>query len=342
MKVFLHGQHGNPHKNKSLTTFNMNHLINFSPGSSRLFLEMPHSGQVGIQTLEGVPTTLASRLNRTSEAVRATLVFGCDLAVPTMTDFSARQKDPRLTTLSNDLSRVFTDSNRDKRTDVSGRILKGRDRNVFPNGVVWARTVPRGLDFQQSPELIQVAARTQFEDIFKEPLSDEEFDTLMSQIYDPYHAHIRQAHETIRSNHGEVVHLSLHTFPPVLGTVVDGAYCLGDVAQRGQFDLKRGTFPDLLLIHNGFKAADRKYIEVVRRHFEEAGLIVQDGEGPFLGNNGVTGIYGDPKNGVHVIGIEHIPHGIETHRHRSSMDFDAVTATKHQAMYSGLFEELAR
>ncbi len=319
----------------------MNHLINFSPGSSRLFLEMPHSGQVGIQSFEGVPAALASRLNAASDAVRATLVFGCDLAVPTMTDFAARQQDPRLTTLSNDLSRIYTDPNRDKRTDVSGRILADRDRSAFPNGVVWARTVPRGLDFQQSPKAIQEAARSQFEDIFQEPLSVEEFDALMAELYDPYHAHIRQAHEAIRDNHGEVVHLSLHTFPPVLGTAVDGGYCLGEMAQRGRLDLKQGTFPDLLLIHNGFKAADRRYVEVVRRHFEAAGLIVQDGEGPFLGNNGVTGIYGDPANGVHVIGIEHIPHGIETGRHRNSMNFDEDAAQKHQGMYSALFEELS-
>jgi N-formylglutamate amidohydrolase len=302
---------------------------------------MPHSGRKGIESLEGVPAALAQRL-RTSEAVRTSLVFGCDLAVPTMTDFDARRSDPSLTTLSNELSRIYTDANRDKKTDISGRICEGRDPNAFPNGVVWARTVPRGLDFNQSPEEIAVAARSQFEDIFNAPLSPEEFAALMGEVYDPYHAHIQQAHREIREQHGEVVHLSLHTFPPVLGTAVDGGYCLGKPAQRGPLDLKAGTFPDLLLIHNNFNAAGREKVEVVRRHFEKAGLIVQDGFGPFLGNNGVTGIYGDPANGVHVIGIEHIPHGIETGRHVGSMAFDEDAASKHQAMYNGLFEELAR
>lgn len=164
----------------------------------------------------------------------------------------------------------------------------------------------------------------------------------MAQVYDPYHAHIRRTHERIREQHGEVVHLALHTFPPVLGGTVDGAYCLGKPARPGRFSLEEGTFPDLLLIHNGFRAASREKVEVVRRHFEAAGLIVQDGFGPFVGNNGVTGIYGDPGNGVHVIGIEHVPHGIETGRHFGSMAFDEAAACKHQEMYNGLFEEFSR
>lgn len=258
-----------------------------------------------------------------------------------MTQFDARRADPTLTTLSNELSRIYTDANRDKTTDVSGRICTDFDRDKFPNGVVWARTVPRGLDFDQSHEEITAAARRQFEDIFETPLTRAEFDALMSEVYDPYHARIQQAHREIKEDHGEVVHLSLHTFPPVLGTAVDGGYCLGKVAERGLLDLKAGTFPDLLLIHNGFKAADRGKVEVVRRHFEKAGLIVQDGFGPFLGNNGVTGIYGDPQNGVHVIGIEHIPHGIETGRHLGSMAFNEAAAKKNQAMYSALFEEFS-
>jgi N-formylglutamate amidohydrolase len=319
----------------------MEKLIHYNSGSSRLFLEVPHSGQKGIESLEGVPAALAQRL-RTSEAVRASLVFGCDLAVPPMTQFEARRSDPTVTTLSNDLSRIFTDANRDKNTDVSGRICEGFNPDAFPNGVVWARTVPRGLNFDQSPDEIAAAARSQFEDIFNAPLSPEEFAALMGEVYDPYHARIQQAHREIRAEHGEVVHLSLHTFPPVLGTAVDGGYCLGKPAEPGPFNMKEGTFPDLLLIHNNFKAASREKVEVVRRHFEKAGLIVQDGFGPFLGSNGVTGIYGDPDNGVHVIGIEHIPHRIETGRHLGSMAFDEDEAKKHQEMYSGLFEELAR
>lgn len=319
----------------------MDKLNHYNSGSSRLFLEMPHSGQKGIESQDGVPAILAQRL-RASEAVRASLVFGCDLAVPTMTQFEAQRSNPKVTTLSNDLSRIFTDANRDKNTDVSGRICEGFNQDAFPNGVVWARTVPRGLNFDQSPDEIAAAARSQFEDIFNAPLSPEEFAAVMVEAYDPYHSRIQQAHREIRAEHGEVVHLSLHTFPPVLGTAVDGGYCLGKPAQPGPFNMQKGTFPDLLLIHNNFKAASREKVEVVRRHFEKAGLIVQDGFGPFLGSNGVTGIYGNPDNGVHVIGIEHIPHRIESGRHLGSMDFDEDEARKHQAMYNGLFEELAR
>lgn len=60
----------------------MKDLINYQPGSSRLFLEMPHSGQRGIENLKGVPAALAQRLRLSSDAVRASLVFGCDIAVP--------------------------------------------------------------------------------------------------------------------------------------------------------------------------------------------------------------------------------------------------------------------
>lgn len=320
----------------------MKNLIDYKPGSSRLFLEMPHSGQRGIESLDGVPAALAQRLRFSSKAVRDSLVFGCDIAVPAMTDFAARQSDPTLTTLSNNLSRIHTDPNRDRKMDVSGRICEGFDRDAFPHGVVWTRTVPQGLDFDQSPEEIAAVARSQFEDIFDEPLTRAEFDALMGEVYDPYHAHIRRTHERILKQHGEVVHLALHTFPPVLGGAVDGAYCLGKPARPGQFNLREGTFPDLLLIHNGFKAASREKVEVVRQHFEAAGLIVQDGFGPFLGSNGVTGMYGDPENGVHVIGIEHVPHGVETGRNLGSMDFDEDAARKHQKMYNGLFEELSR
>ncbi|QQR54841.1 N-formylglutamate amidohydrolase [Candidatus Peregrinibacteria bacterium] len=318
----------------------MEKTIHYNSGSSKLFLEMPHSGRLGIQDKEGVPDLLKTRLNAT-EAVRASLVFGCDIAVPTMTQFDARRIEAHHTTLSNDLSRIYTDPNRDKNTDCSGRIREGFDRDAFPNGVIWTRTVPRGLNFELSPEEVAEQARAQFEDIFNAPLSSDEFDALMREVYDPYHAHIRETHEAIRGQHGEVIHLSLHTFPPVLGTVVDGGYSLGKPARPGLYDVQAGTFPDLLIIHNDFKAASREKVEVVRRHFKRAGLIVQDGFGPFLGSNGVTGLYGNPEQGVNVIGIEHIPHRIETGRHLGSMSFDEDEAKKHQAMYSALFEELS-
>lgn len=320
----------------------MKNLITHQPGSSKLFLEMPHSGRVGIGDLSGVPSVLVERLRFSSAEVRATIALGCDVAVPEMTGFDERRNDPTISTLSNDLARVYTDPNRNKAKDVSGRVHPDYDPMHAPHGVIWARTAPRGLNLAQERAIYESEARKKFEDIYDKPLTKAEFDALMAETYDPYHAYIREAHETIREQQGEVVHLALHTFPPVLGVSVDGAYCMGQPARPGRFSPAEGTFPDLILIHNAFKAADPKYVEIVRRHFEAQGLVVQDGFGPFVGDTGVTALYGDPANGVHVIGIEHVPHNIEVGRHLGLLDFDETSARKHRPMYNALFDELAR
>lgn len=314
-------------------------LIHYEPGSSPLFLEMPHSGRVGLDSQDGVPDVLAERIRFSSEAVRATLGFGCDQAVPAMTGFEARRGDPKITTLSNRLSRVYTDPNRDKKTDVSGLVHSGFQLHAHPDGVIWAKTIARNLDFDGDYE---EQARAQFEKMLKQPLSKEEFDALMASHYDRYHALIKGAHERILAEHGHVVHLSLHSAPASQITKVDGVYALGNLAERGPLDFRAGTAPDVLLIHNGFQSATAEAVEVVRHHFERAGLLVQDGEGPFLGNNGVTGIYGNPEEGVNVIGIEHFPHDIELNRHQGGTDLDESAAVLHRSTYASLFDQLSK
>lgn len=305
--------------------------IRIVEGSAPILLDIPHSGTIGLNGPEGVPEIIAERVRWNSEAVRRTAGFGCDAAVPQMTGFSALAKEFGLSRVSNELARVWSDPNRDLK-DLSGRAVEGYPPDNFPHGLLWARTVPYGLDLSQSQERIE-AARAQFENVFDRPLKPAEFKALLAEVYTPYHAALQDAHKRTIASDGRVLHLALHSAPPVSLTKVDGAYVAGAPVQRGCMDLKKRTFPDVFLIHNDFQAADPRYIEILRQTFTEAGLIVEDGKGLFKGHDGVTGIYGNPGEGRNVIGIEHVAHGSELGRHLGIPTVNKEAAEQFQPVY---------
>jgi len=89
----------------------------------------------------------------------------------------------------------------------------------------------------------------------------------------------------------------------------------------------------VILIHNGYKACLPEIVHAVRRAFERHGLLVDDGHGPLLGDNGMTGLYGG-KNHVNVLGIEHVTHGgEEPGRNDGVYGIKTALAVRHQRAY---------
>ena len=321
----------------------MHPFIRSYRGSGPILLEMPHSGRLGLETLNNVPKVLASKVRFVSEAVRRTIGFGCDSAVPDLSGFINLVSVSRLSGISNDLARVYCDTNRG-RNEVSGLALEGRPMNEHQNGVIWARTVPTGLDLTRSIEELEHIVNTQCEPILNKPLSAIEFEELMGQVYDPYHAEICAHQQRIIDQHGFFIHLALHTLPPLSPAKIHGGYVCGQKATRGPYDPEHNTLPDVILIHNGFDektmSADKVLIDRVRYAFESAGLIVESGIGPFLGNIGVTKLYGNPARGRNIIGIEHVTHDIEPKRHLGNPFVDTKKAMALRPVYAKVIEYL--
>ena len=169
-------------------------------GNTPILLEMPHSGRVGLETLNGIPDVLARKVRFVSEAVRQTIGFGCDSAVPDLSGFISQVASRRVWGISNDLARVYCDTNRG-RNEVSGLALEGRPLNEHQNGVIWARTVPIGLDLTRPTEELENIVDTQCERTLETPLSNNAFQTLMNEVYDPYHAEIQAHHQRIIDLH---------------------------------------------------------------------------------------------------------------------------------------------
>ena len=69
-------------------------------------------------------------------------------------------------------------------------------------------------------------------------------------------------------------------------------------------------------------------------------MIVSDGAGPFAGSNGVTGMYGKPAEGINVLGIEHVTHGIETDRHLGGVNVNIVKSASMQKAYRKVCNDL--
>jgi N-formylglutamate amidohydrolase len=311
---------------------NINDYIRLRQGSSRVLLEVPHSGTMGIGMYSaGVPDILKKRLQRWGGG-RDTITFGCDVAVPEMSGYEDLAHELDLTCIEDNLARVFTDVNR-ARSETNGYVIAGLPRTGPIHGVVWSHTVPRGINLRADQTTMVMDAVAQMNELFAPPMTKSEFEELMGMVYDPYHFELRGQHRRIIEEHGSCVHLALHSLPPIQATTWAGAYITGAPATRGYFDPIRGDLPDVILIHNGFKAAGRDIVQRIRRAFEMEGLIVMDGEGPFLGDRGVTALCGDPQKGRHVIGIEHVTHGIETGRMHGILAFDVDKARAHRKAY---------
>lgn len=309
-----------------------NRFINVFNGNSPILLEMPHSGQLGIRTIDEAPRVIGSKVRFESREVRKTIGFGCDSAVPAMSGFYNLIQELDLSGICNDLARFYCDTNRD-RYEASGWALEGNDCGKSDHGIIWARTLLTGVDLSLPAEELEDIVRQRCERTLRAPLTLDEFDNFTKEVYDPYRAMIGYIHSAIIDRHGYCIHLALHSLPPLSVTTVNGGYVCGEKASRGVFDSARNTLPDVILIHNDYKAADRIFVNKIRNVMIEGGLIVEDGRGPFVGSNGVTKMYGNPMAGVHVIGIEHVTHDIEPERHLGIPIVDMKNATSLQPIY---------
>ena len=314
-------------------------------GNQNILLDMPHSGTLGLELVGNIPEIIKSRLRFTSKAVRQTIGFGCDAAVPHMSDFLHLVAVCGLSGVSNDLARVYCDVNR-SRDEVSGLAVQGYDSYENHHGTIWSRTLLKDADLSLSHHKLEGLVDENCERMFKSPLSTNEFRILMDEIYNPYHRALQEHHKKIVAKYGHCIHLALHSLPPVSVAKIRGGYICGKKAVRGPFDPIKNTLPDIILIHNNYQAAAKSVVDLVRLAFESAGLIVEDGRGPFLGDIGVTAIYGRPKEegrrvkGVHVIGIEHVTHDTEPERHLGNPKVDLIQAFKYRPIYREAIENL--
>ena len=315
-----------------------------------ILLEIPHSSDVGMSygtydrelQLQRIPPVLARRLRGESEQVQQTIRFGCDYAVQEMTHYIQLHKLFGTTFICSSLARAFVDCNREPHA-VSGLVVENAPLNAHHHGLIWARTVPTGIDLTLPPDELERIVAEQTEQLYRTPLTQAEFTQLLDDYYYPYHRRVKRAHTRMLEDNGYCIHLALHSLPPVAITTVNGGYVCGAPAKRGSMNLVENTMPDVILIHNNFQAADKVIVDTIRKTFVSAGLIVEDGAGPFLGNGGVTKMYGNPKEGVHVVGIEHVTNGIETERHEGkipvSMD-QIYKARAFQQVYQEVIETL--
>jgi N-formylglutamate amidohydrolase len=318
-----------------------NYIHVYDESEHPILLEMPHSGLVGLKPTDTIPAPLISRIDLNSEEVSRAVGSGCDSSVPEMTGFKSLIEEFKLYGISNDLARIFCDTNRDKEIEkASSLVVKGGKLNDNHHGVIWATTPLNNIDLSLPDDQLIEMLDNGTEKILKEPLTVEEFNALMREVYDPYHAHIQHLHNSITSKHGYCVHVALHSMPPLFVKKLNGAYILGQKAKRGPFNTDDNTLPDIILIHNEYRAANRIVVDVLRYAFESSGLIVEDGKGPFLGGDiGVTSKYGNPLRGINV-GIEHVAHDTEPERHLGNPEIDKPKARKLQKAYRSAVEGL--
>ena len=307
-------------------------LIHSINGTAPILLEMPHSGRIGLETMTDVSEIIASKIRFDSENVRKTIGFGCDAAVPEMTGYDNLISTFNLSGIRDDLARVYLDMNRDKK-EISGLVLADIDPKKYHHGIIWARTILTGIDLSQPIERLEKIVKNQCELLFDHPLTQGELDSFLQEFYEPYHTAIKNHHTRIKAQHGSCIHLALHSLPAVSITTVNGGYVLGEKKVKGEL-------PDIILIHNNFRSADKKIIEKIRNIFQSAGLTVENGTGPFLGDNGVTAMYGNPQQNIHVIGIEHVTFDVEPERHLGNPMVDIDKAKKFQTVYKKIIEKL--
>ena len=313
----------------------LNIYIRYCEGSVPVLLEMPHSGLARLEPND-LPQSIASKFN--FEEFDRIVGFGCDASVPEMTGFNDLLKELDTYRLHNDLARVYCDTNRD-RYEASDLAFEDGSPNDHHHGVIWIRDIPVGLDLSLSTEALEKLIRER-PITLKAPLTKKEFEAYMSQFYDPYHEAIRRLHKQIVAEHGYCIHLALHSMPAFSLKKICGGYVCGKKASRGRFDITKNTLPDIILIHNDHRSTLRDLVVKLKRIFRQSGrLIVEDGQGPFKGDIGVTKKYGSPfKAGVSVIGIEHVAHDLEPERH---LGRPTVNLGKAHELQSTYFEAIA-
>lgn len=167
------------------------------------------------------------------------------------------------------VSRYVVDLNR-AQDDVDSATVSDHPAPVGaqPRGVVWRAT-------------------TDGRPVLTRPLTFEALRKRLARFYVPYHEALRQTLEEMRARHGYAILLAGHSMPS------RGRSLHIDAGER-RADIVPGT--------QGRTTADPRVIELVERHFKDAGLSVRHDD-PYKGGFATT-FYGRPHAGFHAIQIE--------------------------------------
>ena len=180
-----------------------------------------------------------------------------------------RAPDNGATVLVSRVSRYVVDLNRGPDEVDSAAVPKHpRARHIPARGVVWR-------------------ARTDGTPLLRAPLSTTQFARRLELFYEPYHRCLRDVAARMREEHGHVVILAAHSMPS---------------AGRRSFSGRPVRRADVVPGTRGRSTADGRIIDLIDRHFREAGLTVKHDD-PYRGG-WTTGSYGAPKLGQHAVQIE--------------------------------------
>ncbi len=167
------------------------------------------------------------------------------------------------------VSRYVVDLNR-AQDDVDSATVSDHPAPVGaqPRGVVWRAT-------------------TDGRPVLTRPLTFEALRKRLARFYVPYHDALRQTLDDLRAQFGYAILLAGHSMPS------RGRSLHVDAGER-RADIVPGT--------QGRTTADRRVIDLVERHFKDAGLVVRHDD-PYKGGFATTH-YGRPHDRVHAIQIE--------------------------------------
>jgi len=127
--------------------------------------------------------------------------------------------------------------------------------------------------------------------IYRAPLSHDECDWRMSQIYAPYHNALARLLETTRQTYGKAILIDCHSMPSVVPTYKKS---------RSLNTLKTG--PDIVIGDRFGTTANASIVHQLVELFQQAGLSVAMNK-PYAGG-WCTRRYGNPANNYHAVQIE--------------------------------------
>lgn len=125
------------------------------------------------------------------------------------------------------------------------------------------------------------------EPLISEPISMQLHQQLVDNYYQPFHDEVARQAEEIKTAHGVVYHLDLHSMPSV------GTDMHPDPGEKRA---------DVVVSDYHGKSAATEFLDIVRAAYEEAGFKVAY-NWPYVGG-GVTRRYGQPEKGHHTIQVE--------------------------------------
>lgn len=209
-----------------------------------------------------VPTEVESEIDASPLAV----LRDSDIYVDQLYE---RAPEGGATLLVSRVSRYVVDLNRGPDEVDSAAVPRHpKARRIPARGVVWR-------------------ARTDGTPLLRAPLTTAQFARRLELYYEPYHRRLRDAAARMREEHGHVVILAAHSMPS---------------AGRRTFSGRQVRRADVVPGTRGRSTADGRIIDLIDRHFRDAGLTVKHDD-PYRGG-WTTASYGAPKRGQHAVQIE--------------------------------------